>query len=79
MAILGVFRAGSAFPLLDPRLPTSRLLSHCSDVGATMVLTSPECAAITGLLGSDLVLLSIAPVDSCEDGEKATTIPPMRF
>ncbi|PYH42242.1 acetyl-CoA synthetase-like protein [Aspergillus saccharolyticus JOP 1030-1] len=73
VAILGILRAGSAFLLLDPRVPTSRLLSQCHDVGATIVLTSPGLSHIAAALELDAVFLSNAQINTWFDGGKATT------
>lgn len=75
VAILGVLRAGAAFLLLDPDQPTSRLLSHCCDVGACMAITSPEGAAVASLLVSDLVLLSTTHVQNWGEGVDETVLP----
>ncbi|RAH77172.1 hypothetical protein BO86DRAFT_441274 [Aspergillus japonicus CBS 114.51] len=55
VAMLGVFRAGAAFVLLEPSHPLERLQNICQDVSAQVVLTS-ELHKKVGLQLADIVI-----------------------
>nr|POF01389.1 nonribosomal peptide synthetase vlms [Quercus suber] len=67
VAVLGVLKAGGAFLLLDPTLPTERLGLLCRKVGASIAVTSRRCCA---------VLEDLVPIYVTLDSEAVALLPP---
>ncbi|KAJ5829834.1 uncharacterized protein N7525_008087 [Penicillium rubens] len=57
VAMLGVLRAGGAFVLLDPSHPMPRLAEICSEVQATVVITSESLQELGRKLGPRAVTI----------------------
>ncbi|KAJ5764815.1 acetyl-CoA synthetase-like protein [Penicillium odoratum] len=77
VAILGVMKAGAAFVLLDPSLPTQRLKKMCEDLNAKLMITSNEQEippATQQLLANILDITAANP--TWQNQENLTCVPP---
>ncbi|KAF7157754.1 hypothetical protein CNMCM6106_003737 [Aspergillus hiratsukae] len=74
VAILGVLKAGGAFALLDPSVPTERLITLARDLNPPLAISSPHTAAICHQLAAEVVVLG-DEFPPCA-GTTPTTMPP---
>ncbi|KAF9892619.1 hypothetical protein FE257_001021 [Aspergillus nanangensis] len=58
VAMMAVMKSGSAFLLLDPSHPVSRLRTICETVKATMVVTSETKTELVSKLGVDTIIVA---------------------
>ncbi|CAA9959672.1 hypothetical protein PTMSG1_03087 [Pyrenophora teres f. maculata] len=64
VAMLAVLKAGGAFLLLDPTLPSERLKLMCSKVSATLALASQASAAVVQDLVRAVVIVTRDSIES---------------
>ncbi|GIJ91845.1 nonribosomal peptide synthase [Aspergillus pseudoviridinutans] len=57
VAILGVLKAGGAFALLDPEVPTERLMTIAGDLNSPVAISTPHTAPICHQLAAEVVVL----------------------
>ena len=57
VAILGVLKAGGAFALLDPEVPTERLMTIARDLNSPVAISTPHTAPICRQLAAEVVVL----------------------
>jgi amino acid adenylation domain-containing protein len=77
VAMLAVLKAGAAFVLLNPSLPSKRLQGICEITGARALLTSRENAALCTELGLDFIVIEEQLLPSNSNSTK-DWIPPAR-
>ncbi|CAN9330998.1 unnamed protein product [Alternaria alternata] len=58
VAMLAVLKAGGAFLLLDPSLPTERLKSMCSKTESRLLLSSDNASGLSNQLRSHVVIVA---------------------
>ncbi|KAI0419278.1 hypothetical protein F5X98DRAFT_385073 [Xylaria grammica] len=76
VAMLSVLKAGGAFILLDPSLPTARIQTICRQVDADTCITSVSCASLLSPFIRQTIVLDKQTAESPASNNQAT-LPPI--